>query len=113
MGKRAAIGTLAVGFLTVAAATALARLDPTRPMEFKPRAAVAEGTRSLPRLTSILIGERRRVAVIDGQLAAVGESVAGATVREIAPTHVVVGMGEPEERVVLRLDRAEIVKESR
>ena len=89
------------------------RLDPTRPGAFKSRTVVADTAEEMPKLTSILIGESRRVAVIDGQPAAEGETVGGARVHSIEPTHVVVGVGVPEERIVLRLDRADIVKEMR
>jgi MSHA biogenesis protein MshK len=81
--------------------------DPTRPPNIPP-GAVAVGQEapgadaaSLPRLQSVLISPSRRVAVIDGRTVALGGNIGGATLVQIAETHVTLRTGG--ETTVLEL----------
>lgn len=67
--------------------------DPTRP----PSAAELAAWRGQPdaaatrwHLQSVLISGRRRIAIINGKRATVGEQVEGALVRAIEPTHAII-----------------------
>lgn len=88
---RSIAGACLVVALVLAAVAAPAQVpDPTRP----PTAAEMAQWRGQPasietawRLESVLIADRRRVAVINGQRARVGERVDGARVKAIEPTH--------------------------
>jgi len=62
------------------AADVYALTDPTRPSGFVEPAADAKSAYASLRLESVLIGESRRVAVINGKTCRVGERVEGATV---------------------------------
>lgn len=87
--------------------------DPTRPEGLPQRAAVASGGKAvLPKLSSVLIGDHRRLAVIDGRLMAEGDSEGGVRVRRISNDRVVVDLGD-DAHVTLLLDRAGIHKEVR
>lgn len=71
--------------------------DPTRPPTVAPAAGAAEAaggsSRVAPRLQSVLISPHRRLAVIDGRTVALGGSVGGATLVQVAETHVTLRTG--------------------
>lgn len=67
------------------AAFAVADNDPTRPLHYNSSAATAN---SGLRLSSILISDNRRIAVINGQLVSEGDTVAGATLIRILDNRV-------------------------
>jgi len=79
--------------LLLGSATAYAKLDlpdPTKPSSFVPQ--VAKSTESLAKqfkLHSVLISSQRRVAIINDKSVEVGDSVNGATVRQIEKSRVV------------------------
>lgn len=82
--------------------------DPTEPPAvLRQAAAGAQGpeaaapVESAPQLQSVLISQKRRVAVIDGATVRVGQRHRGALVASIAPTQVVLQRGSA--RQVLRL----------
>jgi MSHA biogenesis protein MshK len=81
--------------------------DPTEPPAVLRQAAEAPGkdvaapVESAPQLQSVLISQKRRVAVIDGATVRVGQRHRGALVASIAPTQVVLQRGSA--RQVLRL----------
>lgn len=87
-------GAWLVVALVFATATATAQVgDPTRP----PNAAELAAWRGQPnatatqwRLQSVLISGQRRIAVINGKRAGVGQKVEGAWVRAIEPTHAII-----------------------
>jgi len=99
----AAIGLLAAAsLLALPAARAQGLVDPTRP----PSASSAAGTAQddAPggaQLQSVLISQRRRLAIISGNTVALGDSVGDAKVVRITETEVVLQRGSETE--VLRL----------
>ncbi|MCZ6643686.1 MAG: hypothetical protein O7F71_19090 [Gammaproteobacteria bacterium] len=88
--------------------------DPTRPEGFtRPVSSVTEKkTRLLPRLSSVLIGDDRRLAVIDGRVMAEGDVGNGLRVRRINSDRVLVTLAD-RTRVTLLLDTSGIHKEER
>jgi hypothetical protein len=108
----AAVAEAAVAEAAVADSGVLA--DPTRPLATRagPAAAVAAAGNERPLLSSVLIGERRRLAVIDGRTMQEGETHDGVEVRRIRPRAVVVSVnGAPP--VVLELPGSSLRKEQR
>jgi len=87
-------GAWLVVALVFATASATAQVsDPTRP----PSAAELAAWRGQPsstitqwRLQSVLISGERRIAVINGERAAIGQEIQGAVVRAIEPTHAII-----------------------
>ena len=85
---------LLCGLTVLACMSAAAQVsDPTRPPSAEELAAwrgqpAAAATRW--RLQSVLISGQRRIAVINGNRAAVGQEVEGAVVRAIEPTHAII-----------------------
>lgn len=80
--------------------------DPTRP----PSAAELAAWRGQPaaetehwQLQSVLISSQRRVAIINGKRAIVGQSIDGARVRSIEPTHATIETGT--ETLTLSIQR--------
>lgn len=99
----ARIATLVMGIVVgvwVSSATA-ALPDPTQPPSYKAARTNSKTQRSPWALTSTLITQHRRVATINGQRVQVGDSIRGARVVEIAPTHVRLSVNG--EQRVLRL----------
>ncbi len=88
--------------------------DPTRPDGFAQSLTGVSGKTmvSLPRLSSVLIGDERRLAVIDGRVMAVGDVSNGIRVRSINRDRVVVTM-DSRTPVTLLLDTVGIHKEVR
>ncbi len=88
--------------------------DPTRPEVFSQSARndPDKTTASLPRLSSVLIGGDRRLAVIDGRVMAEGDVNNGVRVRRITSGRVVVTLDD-RTPVTLLLDTAGIHKEVR
>jgi len=87
--------------------------DPTRPpanWEPKPSGTQSQAA-AVPRLTSVLVSETRRVAVIDGVTLAEGETVNGVTVVHVARDWVDATVrGAP---IRLSLTDANVIKEPR
>lgn len=82
--------------------------DPTEPpAALRTAEAIAAGAEvpasasSAPQLQSVLISEKRRVAVIDGVTLRIGQRHRGAVVSAIEPTRVVLLRGKTKE--ILRL----------
>jgi MSHA biogenesis protein MshK len=84
--------------------------DPTEPPAIVRRAKERPGATadaepvpvmSAPRLQSVLISSKRRIAVIDGETVKVGQRHRGAVVASIEPTRVVLMRGKNRE--ILRL----------
>ncbi len=86
--------------------------DPTRPLRAPAAAAAPVSARERPSLDSVLIGPRRRVAVIDGQRMSEGESRSGIKVWEIRPDSVVVSVND-SPRLVLEIGNSRMHKELR
>ena len=85
-------------------------VDPTRPPPVtlsQPGAAVAQPQR----LSSVLIGPHRRLAVVDDQLLAEGQSAAGLKLIEVAADRVVVRLTDGSTRTLL-LDPEPIRKDA-
>jgi len=60
--------------------------DPTRPPATTAGQAVLTGhTPSKWQLTSTIVGPERRVAIIDGQVVQIGETIDGAVLEKVAP----------------------------
>lgn len=69
--------------------------DPTRPARtFSPAALSKTEAPRRWRLTSTLVGADRRVAVINGQVVAVGQRVAGALLEQVEPGRVRLRQGK-------------------
>ena len=82
--------------------------DPTRPLVYTPQSQIA--TSGAIRLESILVSQKRRLAVINGAVVGVGEKVKGFQVKSIDDQQVKV---ERNGRVtVLRLPRTQVKKEA-
>lgn len=80
--------------------------DPTRPPTASELAAwqgEPASSRTEWKLESVLISDSRRVAVINGRRAQVGERIPGARVIDIQPTHVWIETGE--ETLRLQMNR--------
>ena len=86
--------------------------DPTKPPGSLNIAPKVVETAGVPRLTSVLIGEDRRLAVIDGRLMYEGEERSGLRVWEILPDRVIVSRAG-QQPMTLMLDWAHIHKEVR
>lgn len=84
--------------------------DPTRPGKWVARQQVTDVATVLPVLSSVLIGEHRKLAVIDGSLMAEGEQVENLKVWRIEADHVVVSLAG-RSRIVLHLDNNGMNKE--
>lgn len=86
--------------------------DPTRPAEFDVAQAqplIAE----MPRLSSVLFSDDRRLAVIDGQVVGEGSSINGITVQRIERSEVIVQMAD-NQVVSLKLSATDqVVKQLR
>ena len=91
------------------AAGAGALEDPTRPPVVEKRAAVAPQT-ALPQLKSILVSPERRVALIDDQILAVGDSAGAIQLLRVDTDSVVVRTSRGE-RITLTLQSKRIHKE--
>ena len=95
------VGFLVVALLAAAPAAAQALNDPTRP----PNASAAGSPDAEPppgmQLQSVLISQRRRLAIINGQTVALGDTVGEAKVVKITETEVVLQKGSETE--VLKL----------
>ena len=78
--------------LLLATGSAWALDDPMRPPE-PPRSGAAERRAAL-RLTSVVFGRERRVAVINGERVTIGSRVGGAKVVAISPSQVTLQRGE-------------------
>ena len=106
---------LCMALLPIAAAADGAKLkDPTRPESFAQPVVRASGkTRVvLPRLSSVLIGAERRLAIIDGHLMAEGDVSNGIRVQRIKSDHVDVALADSTV-VTLMLDSPGLHKEVR
>jgi len=103
--------------LSLAAVLALPALadtlaDPTQPpASWRSNATHEHSGGAAPKLTSILVSEARRVAVIDGVAIREGQSANGITVVHIDKTWVDARIGDSPLR--LRLADANVTKESR
>ena len=86
--------------------------DPTQPPGYASSWPKATKSTKLPRLSSVLIGADRRLAVVDGRLMSEGEERSGMKVWEIKPDRVVVSVSG-QQRVTLLLDTDRIHKEVR
>ena len=88
--------------------------DPTRPERFAEPVSGFVGKKkvTLPRLSSVLIGDDRRLAVIDGELMAEGDVSNGLRVQRIISDRVVVTL-DNSASVTLMLDTLGIHKEVR
>ena len=104
-------------FLSLMAVLALPALgetlaDPTQPpSNWRPSAAHASAGAAAPKLTSIIVGPARRVAVIDGVAIKEGQSTNGLTVVRIDKKWVDARIGEQPIR--LKLAAANMTKELR
>lgn len=115
-----ALAVLAALVVVVARANVPGLEDPTRPLvlrdaapETSPEASPEASPRpDVPRLTSVLIGKGRKLAMIDGQLMSEGETRAGLKVWKIAADHAVVSVGGGNP-VTLSLDNPRMHKENR
>ena len=105
---------LVLGGLLLAAAAVASdrdRRDPTRPGKWTP-ASEAAADAPLPRLTSVLISESRKLAVIDGQVLSIGEAHGGFQLQRIEADHVVISVTNGS-LVRLPLDSHDMNKELR
>jgi len=102
----------------VASPTSSLLRDPTRPPgkrvlvqadTGKPVAAPAPK----PKLTSILISQARRLAVINGQLLREGDAIAGMTLEQVAKHQVRLRTANGSKALVLQLPSAQIGKDYR
>ena len=101
-----------MALLPIAAAADGAKLkDPTRPESFsQPVVRASDKTRVvLPRLSSVLIGAERRLAIIDGHRMAEGDVSNGIHLRRINRDRVDVTLGDSRS-VTLMLDTLAIHK---
>lgn len=86
--------------------------DPTRPVDIDSVETMAAPAASVPTLTSILVGQERKLAVIDGRLMSEGEDVCGIKVLKIYPDRAVVSVGD-DRPITLTLGNPRIHKEKR
>lgn len=86
--------------------------DPTRPSIYQQVGPATAGVTGVPKLSSVLIGADRRLAVVDGRVMSEGEERSGVKVWEIRPDRVVVSVAG-QEPITLLLDAAGIHKEIR
>ena len=85
---RRGVRSLLAALLLLPAGAALAALqDPTRPPDFRPTTTQASPQKALS-VASILIGEHRRTAVINGQPRREGDRFEGVRVQRIYPDRV-------------------------
>jgi len=85
-GLNAVVLAAALTIALPAQSTALP--DPTQPPSYRATRTGITNEASPWALTSTLITEDRRIATINGERVQVGDTVRGARVTEIAPTHV-------------------------
>ena len=85
--------------------------DPTKPMAYSPATApvAMAGT---PQLSSVLVADDRRVAVLNGHLMVEGEERAGVKLWRVQADRVVVSVAG-REPVTVRLDAGRVYKEQR
>ena len=76
--------------------------DPMRPPQA--RQATTPAAQQSWDLSSVLIGERRRLAVINDQMVKVGDRVGGARVQRIEADRVILLRGEQSMTLTLRAD---------
>lgn len=92
--------------------------DPTQPPGRAHRQVVSNGVvvskqMAIPKLTSILTSDERRLAVINGKLVREGESVAGMRVVRVAKDEVQLQSNKQAQALVLRLPKSNIGKDYR
>lgn len=90
----------------------LANRDPTRPPQGTPARANVVEVIDAPKLSSVLIGHDRKLAVINGKLLGEGERWSGMKVWEIHPDRVVVSLSG-QKAMTLMLDGARVHKDVR
>ncbi len=86
--------------------------DPTRPEGLAEPVTGRSANVVLPTLNSVLIGDDRKLAVIDGRIMAEGDVSNGVLVRRISADRVVVTLNNSPQ-VTLLLDAVGIHKEAR
>lgn len=86
--------------------------DPTQPPGRMALKAHAPELAGAPKLSSVLIGGGRRLAVVDGEIMGEGEERAGVKVWEIKPDRVVVSVAGRRPMTLL-LDSSRVHKEVR
>ena len=107
------------GFLlcgVLSAGTGFAESDPTRPKDLSittDEQSSESGMPAKPRLTSILIGPHRRLAIIDGHLLAQGQSRSGLQVMKVLDDRVILRLIEDGRDVTLKLGGSNMQKEMR
>lgn len=94
-----------------AVATDKVRKDPTAPDRWVPVNAVSERAEN-PVLSSVLIGDRRKLVVIDGHLMSEGETLGAIKVWRIEADHAVVSISG-RSPLKLWLDKYDMNKEVR
>lgn len=92
--------------------------DPTQPPGNARRQVVSNGVVvnkpvAVPKLSSILTSDERRLAVINGKLVREGESVAGMRVIRVAKDEVQLQSNKQAQALVLRLPKSNIGKDYR
>ena len=97
---------------TVTKRSEVTHRDPTRPPTGRVGKPAVQRTVKVPKLSSVLIGQTRRLAVIDGMVMAEGEERAGVRVWQIKSDRVVVSVAG-RKPMTLTLDNARIHKEAR
>ena len=81
-------------------------------MAYTPATAPATVAEGVPRLSSVLVAEDRRLAVLNGQLMAEGEERAGVKLWRVQADRVVVSVAG-REPVTVRLDAGRVHKEQK
>lgn len=94
-------GVILLGLLAAVPAMAEEVDDPMRPPQARQTTAATPQPPSWD-LSSVLISERRRVAVINNQLVQVGDRVGGARVQRIEADRVILLRGEQSMTLTLR-----------
>jgi MSHA biogenesis protein MshK len=86
------------------------REDPTRPERWS--SVQPQAQMELPTLSSVLLGNGRKLAVLDGRVMAEGETRAGMKLWKVESDRVVLSMNEGAPLTV-RLDKTNVIKEKR
>lgn len=86
------------------------REDPTQPERWS--VAQPNMAMDLPNLNSVLLGSGRKLAVLDGQVMAEGETRAGMKLWKVESDRVVLTLHNSAP-VTVRLDKTNVIKESR